>query len=98
MRDVVVVNPQGIHARPAVQLASLASTFRSEIELSNVSRRAEPVDAKSTMEVILLEATCGNTIRIRAVGEDAQEAAEALAAIIDSRFPFDEPGGEAQDE
>jgi phosphotransferase system HPr (HPr) family protein len=85
-RDVVVVNPDGIHARPVMQLVALASRYESEIEFSNLSRRAETLNGKSPLDMMLLEATCGNVVRIHAAGPDAQEAVEVLAARVEKGF------------
>ena len=64
----------------------LASTFRAEIRVNNVTRSGDVVDGKSAMQMMLLEATKGNVLRIAACGEDAQEAADQLAALVESGF------------
>src|SRR5438874_1004413 len=44
------------------------------------------VNAKSIMGVMMLAAECGATVLLRALGDDAQEAIDALAAVIANKF------------
>jgi len=80
---VAVVNPLGLHARPAALFVKLASTFSSEIEVGN---DAMMVNGKSIMGVMMLAAECGSTIRIRATGSDSAPAVEALAGLVAGGF------------
>jgi phosphocarrier protein HPr len=82
-RAVQVVNANGIHARPAAEIVKTAGRYRSEI---TIARDDLEVNAKSIMGVMMLAAECGATVRIRANGEDAEKALDALAVLIASRF------------
>jgi phosphotransferase system HPr (HPr) family protein len=82
-RAVVIVNTEGLHARPADMLARTALKFRSRIE---VVCRSERVDAKSTLNLLVLGATQGTELVIEADGDDATEAVDALAALVTSGF------------
>ncbi|MEX2182271.1 MAG: HPr family phosphocarrier protein [Gemmatimonadaceae bacterium] len=82
-RDVEVVNPNGIHARPAAEIVKAAGRFKAHITLT---REGMEVNAKSIMGVMMLAAERGSTVRIAATGADAASALEALAAIIGSNF------------
>lgn len=82
-RLATIVNPLGLHARPAAQLVRLAASFSSHIELV---RDDSAVNAKSIMGVMMLAAECGATVRIRADGEDEEAAVSALAELIASGF------------
>ena len=82
-RTVTVVNSLGLHARPAAQLVRLASTFASSVELV---RDGATVNAKSIMGVMMLAAEHGSTLVLRAEGADAEQALEALSALIASGF------------
>jgi phosphocarrier protein len=86
-REVEVVNKLGLHARPAIGLVEIANRFTCRIELSN---GALVVDAKSIMSVLRLAAEKGIVLRIVADGEDAAEAAEAMAAFVASGFAGDD--------
>ena len=82
-REATIVNSEGFHARPAARIVRLASTFDAEIE---ISKDGVGVNGKSIMGVMMLAAECGSSITIRAQGSDAEQAAEALAALVASGF------------
>lgn len=78
-----IVNPLGLHARPAAQLVRLASGFASEIHLQ---RDDLTVNGKSIMGVMMLAAEQGATVTIRATGTDEEAAVEALTQLIHAGF------------
>ena len=82
-RLVEIVNPLGLHARPSAEFVKLASQFRSEVSLAKDDMH---VNGKSIMGVMTLAAECGCQLRIRAEGEDAEAAADALAALVSQGF------------
>jgi phosphocarrier protein len=82
-REDKVVNPLGMHARPAALFVKLANTFVSDIEVGNDGMM---VNGKSIMGVMMLAAECGSTIRIKASGDDAEQAVAALAALVERGF------------
>lgn len=82
-RQVEIVNSFGLHARPAAQFVKLAGGFVSDI---SVTKGDMTINGKSIMGVMLLEAECGCTITIRATGDDAAAAAEALATLVQNGF------------
>ncbi|MGE5092769.1 MAG: HPr family phosphocarrier protein [Bacillota bacterium] len=85
-RTARIVNQQGLHARPAALIVRLASSFGSDITLSRDGNEHGAVNAKSIMGVMMLAAECGSTVVIRADGDDAEQAAEALAALVADGF------------
>jgi len=82
-RDVTIVNKFGLHARPAMQFVQLANKFSSRIE---VLKESLTVDGKSIMSVMRLAATKGTVLNLRADGEDAGQAIEALAVLVEKGF------------
>jgi phosphotransferase system HPr (HPr) family protein len=64
-------------------LAAAASRFQSKIE---IVRGSERVDGKSVMSIMLLAVEQGGELSIVAVGDDAQSAVDALAALVESGF------------
>jgi phosphocarrier protein len=82
-REVEIVNKLGLHARASAKLTQLASEFQSEIWLSRSGRR---VNAKSIMGVMMLAAGKGSTVLVEAQGPDAEQALQALQALIAERF------------
>jgi phosphotransferase system HPr (HPr) family protein len=79
----MVLNPQGLHARPAHAVVTLATRFQSEIEMI---RDGEIADAKSILAILTLAAEQGTEITIRATGDDAGEALDALTELFDRGF------------
>lgn len=82
---VEVPNAAGMHARPSAEFVKLAGSFVSAIR---VSKSDLEVNAKSIMGVLMLAAEQGSELTIRAEGEDADRAVEALAGLV--RGGFDE--------
>ncbi|HEV8600295.1 MAG TPA: HPr family phosphocarrier protein [Gemmatimonadales bacterium] len=82
-QTATIVNPLGLHARPAAQLVRLANTFGSEIQLV---KDGVPVNGKSIMGVMILAAECGSTVTVRAEGADEEAAVAALVDLLRSGF------------
>ena len=82
-RSVQIVNKHGLHARPAAEVVKAASKFKCDI---TISRDDLEVNGKSIMGVMMLAAEYGATITLKATGADADEALDALAALVASRF------------
>lgn len=82
-REVTVRNYPGIHAHPAVLFVKMAAGFRSEIFVRNGSLT---VNGKSIMGVLMLAAETGTRLTIRAEGTDEEEAVNALAGLVESKF------------
>lgn len=70
-----------LHARPAADFVRTAMSFDTAIRVGVNGREA---DAKSLLAVLALGATGGTALRLRADGEDASAALEALAACVAS--------------
>ena len=86
MKTVVEVRNQlGLHARAAARLVRLASRFTSEISLRREGR-AEAIDAKSILSILMLAAAQGATLELEACGPDAVEAIEAVERLFRERF------------
>jgi phosphocarrier protein HPr len=82
-REAKIVNKLGIHARPAAEIVKTAGRFKSSI---TIVRDDLEVNAKSIMGVMMLAAEFGSTIILRATGEDAEAALDALTAVIANKF------------
>ncbi len=92
VREVEVRNREGLHARPVMRFVDLAMQFRSSVTVANVTKNGEVLDGRSAMQLMLLEATQGCLLRIKVQGVDADEAADALAALVESGFETGSPG------
>ena len=82
-RSVQIVNEAGIHARPAAEIVKAAARFKAEV---TIVKDGLDVNAKSIMGVMMLAAECGSTVSLRAEGEDADAAIEAIAQVIADGF------------
>ena len=71
----------GLHARPAGRFVSLAGRFESEISVAREDDE-EWVSGRSVLSILSLAASRGTVLRLRAEGPDAQEAIEALGALL----------------
>ncbi|MBO1738630.1 dihydroxyacetone kinase phosphoryl donor subunit DhaM [Leifsonia sp. TF02-11] len=78
-RDVLVRNPQGLHARPAAEFVKLANTFPVTVTVNGK-------DAKSLLGVMSLGLTAGATASIASPDDDGESAVDALVALVESGF------------
>ncbi|MFC6592801.1 HPr family phosphocarrier protein [Deinococcus lacus] len=77
-RSFKMVDPLGLHARPAGGLVKVAKPFQSDINLVT----SEPVSLKSLIKVLSLGISAGTEFRIQTSGEDEAQAMEAVAAAL----------------
>lgn len=80
-RTVTVQNKTGLHARPAALFVQKANQFKSDI---HIIKDSKDISAKSIMGVMSLGVGQGSEILIRAQGEDAQQAVDALVELLES--------------
>jgi phosphocarrier protein FPr len=76
---LILPNPNGLHARPAAVLSSMARTFKSEIRLQLGDRSA---NARSVTSLMALETALGDKVVVMAKGPDAREAVDKLSPMI----------------
>lgn len=81
--EATMTLPDGValHARPAALFVRTAMRFQSKIVVSANGRDA---DAKSILSVLGLGATAGTMLLVRADGDDAAAALDALAESLAS--------------
>ena len=89
-KTVTIVNPQGLHARPADLFVKLANRFSAKIWVSR-GKNHESVDGKSILSILTLGAEQGTRLEIIATGEDAAAAVAALSELVEQGFAVD-PG------
>ena len=78
-----ISNKLGLHARASAKLTKLAGSFPCEVWLSKGERR---INAKSIMGVMMLAAGIGSEVELETEGEQAQEAMDALLALMADKF------------
>lgn len=75
-----------LHARPAGQFSRAAAGFASTVAVEAGERS---VDARSVLLVMSLGATKGAEVTVRAEGDDAEQAVEALVGILTAARPIE---------
>jgi phosphotransferase system HPr (HPr) family protein len=92
-RRLVVIDPAGLHARPAARFVQVASRFTSAVSIRLGERTA---DAKSLIAVLGLTIRPATELTLVAVGADAEAAIDALTTelgpyLADTAAPAGEP-------
>jgi phosphocarrier protein HPr len=90
---VTITNEVGLHARPSVKFTKLAKTFPARVEMA-LSAEGPWFDAKSIVKVMAAKAPKGTVLHLRAVGEGAERALDALVSLVER--DFDEGGAHAR--
>jgi phosphotransferase system HPr (HPr) family protein len=80
---VTLMTEDGLHARPAGILVKLASQFQAKVELS---ANGLTKNAKSIMSLMSMGLKGGEEILLKADGDDAAQAIEAITKLFESRF------------
>ncbi len=83
VKEVVVQNQVGLHARPATFFIQKANEYKSSIWIEKDERK---VNAKSLLGVLSLGITKGINITIMAEGSDEEKAVNDLVSLISSNF------------
>jgi len=86
VKEVMVQNQVGLHARPATFFIQKANEFKASIWIEKEERR---VNAKSLLGILSLGIVGGTSIKIIADGSDEQVAVEALVDLVTSGFSED---------
>ena len=79
----MIQNELGLHARAATRLVQTAARFPCEV---TVTKDGHEVNGKSIMGVLMLVASKGTLVTVRAKGERAGEAVAAIVALIEDKF------------
>lgn len=83
VREFVLKNQYGLHARPAAMFVKIASRHDAEL---TVEKDGNKVSGKSILGLMTLEASFGSKLRISASGADAEKALEELGDLIQRKF------------
>jgi phosphocarrier protein HPr len=78
-KEVVVLNPQGLHARPAALFVQIVSKYDSKITLT---KDKESVNGKSIMGILMLGVQQNSKVFISAEGEDAEQVMAELEEFL----------------
>lgn len=79
----ILVNRAGLHARSSAKLVDVTTSYSSSIQVGLGDRF---VDGKSILALMMLAATKGCTLTLRANGDDEEAAVEAIKTLIAQGF------------
>jgi phosphocarrier protein len=82
-KSIMIQNELGLHARAATKLVQTAAKYPCEF---TISKDGHEVNGKSIMGVLMLVASKGTMVTVRAKGERASEAVAAIEQLIDDKF------------
>ncbi len=85
-QEVVVGNLLGLHARPSAQLVKIASGFDAEVSVERTDNQDGEADCRSVLSLLMLAATQGTRLVLRATGPQAEEAFKAVVAYFQANF------------
>ena len=83
VKELVVHNKMGIHARPAAMIVRITNKFKADVF---VEKDDEQVNGKSIMGLMMLAAARGSTVRFVATGPDAEQMLAELEALFAKKF------------
>ena len=83
VKEFVVQNKMGIHARPAAMIVRITNKFKAEIF---VEKEDEQVNGKSIMGLMMLAAGKGSTVKFIATGDDAPQMLAELEQLFARKF------------
>lgn len=83
MKNAVVNNQVGLHARPATFFIQKANEFKCSIWVEKDERK---VNAKSLLGVLSLGVIKGGDVTIIADGDGEEKAVDSLVELIESNF------------
>jgi len=78
-RECTVLNPLGLHARPAAEFVRKAMSFSSTIV---IEKDGQSFSAASILEVLSANLDCGSNFILQADGPDAEDAIKELSALL----------------
>ena len=85
-RIATITNKRGLHARAAAKFAQVAGRFNAQI---TVTRGTQTVSGTSIMGLMMLAASPGTEVNLAAIGEQAEEALDAICSLIEAKFEED---------
>ena len=81
---IVIKESDGLHARPAAELAGLTKRFKSSIVITSASKEA---NAKSVISLLTLGLKRGSVVNLKVEGEDCEEALQETVSFFENLHP-----------
>jgi phosphocarrier protein HPr len=83
IRELEICNKKGLHARASAKFVQTVERYDAEVK---VKRGSESVGGTSIMGLMMLSAGPGTTIKVSAIGPDADAVVNAIAELVESKF------------
>ncbi|MEA3536828.1 HPr family phosphocarrier protein [Rhizobium sp. CC-YZS058] len=82
-RELQIINKRGLHARASAKFVQTVDGFDAEV---SVTKDGMTVGGLSIMGLMMLAASTGSSISVTCSGRQAEEALDALDALVRDRF------------
>jgi phosphocarrier protein len=79
VKEVIIKNPQGLHARPAAMFVQIVSKYNSTVI---VQKGEERINGKSIMGILTLGAQKDTKLTLEAEGDDASDVLNELVELL----------------
>ena len=84
--DLTIINPDGLHARPAAAVVSSLAGFEAKLTVVNTRTASAPVSAHSLIGLLSLGAKVGDVLTVTASGAQAAEALAKVTGLVTEGF------------
>jgi len=81
--EVVICNQKGLHARAAAAFVKCVADIDADVW---VEKDGQEVDGSSILSLMMLAASKGTSVKIKASGNEAQKAIDNLTLLVNNRF------------
>jgi len=81
--ELLICNQKGLHARAAAAFVKCIADIDAEVM---VEKDGQEVDGSSILSLMMLAASKGSKIKVKASGNEAQKAIDDLTLLVNSRF------------
>ena len=81
--ELLIQNQKGLHARAAAAFVKSVSDYDAEV---TVVKDGQEVDGSSILGLMMLGASKGSSIKVKATGNQAKEAINSVSALVNSLF------------
>lgn len=82
-RELVICNKRGLHARASAKFVQTVDKYNAAVE---VEKDGQKVGGTSIMGLMMLAASTGSSVTVRASGLQAVDVLDALEELINNKF------------
>ena len=85
VKEFIIKNQMGIHARPATQFVSTVAEYESEVHVTNLDS-GHVADGRSIISMLMLNVPKGTRIKLEVNGRDQDKLIDVLTSLIQNNF------------